>query len=140
MLNADEIVLVREGFAAVDEPAVMAFYDNLFEAVPATRSMFPPEMDGQAKKLWLALDLVVRNIEQPSNLEEPLKKLGQRHAAIGVTPAQYTLVADILIKTLAGVFGEKWSTEQAEAWQAALNLVADTMIAGAEEGDERLTA
>ena len=140
MLNASEVALIREGFAAVDERAVMAFYDNLFEAVPAARSMFPSNLDGQAKKLWSALDLVIRNLEQPASLQEPLKKLGQRHAAIGVTPAQYVVVADVLIQTLAEAFGDKWSVDQAKAWQAALTLVADTMMAGVEGADGQKTA
>ena len=140
MLNADEVMLVREGFAAVDEQAVMTFYDNLFEASPAVRSMFPSNMDGQAKKLWSALDLVVRNLEQPANLQEPLKKLGQRHADLSITPMHYALVADVLIKTLAEAFGEKWSAEQTSAWQAALTLIADTMIAGAESAADREVA
>lgn len=140
MLSASEKAMIREGFAAVDERAVMTFYDNLFEAAPAVRSMFPETMEGQAKKLWSALDLVVRNLDQPANLQEPLQRLGERHAAIGATPVQYALVADVMIQTLAEAFGDRWSAEQANAWQSALTLVANTMIAGADQTSERRRA
>lgn len=54
--------------------------------------------------------------------------MGERHEAYGAEPAHYTAVADTLLDVMAEFAGELWTTEVKDAWQAALNAVATTML------------
>ena len=116
------------------EELVHDFYASLFAAAPQVRSLFPEQLDGQAKKLVDSLALVANHVGALHMLAAPLRALGQRHVAYGARPEHYGLVRDTLVAVMAR-HAEGWWTEQLTAdWTQALDLVAGAMLAGASEG------
>ena len=108
------------------------FYDRLFERAPETRAMFRDNIESQADKLMNTLMVVVQSIDNLAGLVTLVEALGRQHAALGVTEAQYALVGDILIDTIAENV-EDWTDEDRAAWEELYNDLADLMITGARD-------
>jgi methyl-accepting chemotaxis protein len=108
------------------------FYDTLFTRYPEVRPLFEGmQIEDQKRKLVRALALVVRHLEEPDFLRAYLQGLGAIHLAYGVKPEQYRLVAECLIAALAATAGSTWTDDERDAWEGALALISETMIAGA---------
>lgn len=56
---------------------------------------------------------------------------GKRDVDDGAEPAQYDIVAEVLLATMAELAGDAWSAEPQSAWTEALTAVKDLMLAGA---------
>jgi hemoglobin-like flavoprotein len=109
------------------------FYDTLFARHPELLPLFDGvRFDDQKRKLIRALSLVVGHIERPDFLRPYLHGLGALHVAYGVRSEHYPAVADALLSALAATAGHGWSGEEAAAWSAALGLIAEAMLRGAE--------
>jgi hemoglobin-like flavoprotein len=109
-----------------------SFYDNLFERYPDILPLFDGvRFDEQRKKLVRALALIVRHIEQPDFLRPYLQGLGAIHVAYGVAPEHYPAVGECLLAALAQTEGKSWSAAEEVAWKGAIQLIAETMLAGA---------
>ena len=61
-----------------------------------------------------------------------LEELGACHIAYGAAPEHYPVVGTALIAAMAEIAGEAWRPTYTEAWSTAFDLVAASMIAGAE--------
>ncbi|MCA9240725.1 MAG: hypothetical protein KDA37_11020 [Planctomycetales bacterium] len=131
------VELLQSSFALVapraDELADY-FYDRLFSDFPAVVPLFDAvEMPEQKKKLLASLKLVVENLRRPDVLESALKDMGLRHVDYGAREEHYPAVGQTLLKSLAHVAGDAWNPELTDAWAEAYSVVADLMLAGAEE-------
>lgn len=113
-----------------------SFYGRLFDRHPELRRLYPSDMAVQRGYLATALALVIRHLDRPALLEQPLRALGRRHVSYGVRPHHYPPVRDALLFALAEVSGPGWSDRLRRDWADALDLVIETMLAGAE-GDAR---
>ena len=109
------------------------FYSRLFAAAPAVRPLFPQDMKRQKTMLLAALILLRKSLRDLDVIVPTLRKLGARHVAYGAQPEHYPLVGATLIASMASIAQESWRPEYEAAWNAAFDLVASTMIAGAEE-------
>jgi hemoglobin-like flavoprotein len=109
-----------------------SFYDTLFERYPEVRPLFEgmPSED-QQRKLVRSLALVIRHLEEPDFLRAYLQGLGAIHVAYGVKPEQYRLVTECLLSALAQTAGDAWTEAERAAWEGALELISETMLAGA---------
>lgn len=107
------------------------FYAKLFEAAPHLRPMFPGDLRAQSAKLTAALDVVVRNFEDPAANVSLLSDLGRRHAGYGVQPEHYAIVVDLLIASMRELGGKTVSEAQLQEWRWALRLLSQQMIAAA---------
>lgn len=109
-----------------------SFYDTLFTRHPEIAPLFDGvPMDDQKRKLVRALSLVVGHMQRPEFLRPYLQGLGALHVAYGVRSEHYPLVVECLLTALAETAGCEWSREEADAWRAALRVIADAMLVGA---------
>ena len=136
MADLDTAAL-KENFAAVaahggDEVALY-FYSYLFYRHPETRQMFPPRMTRQRDRLVSALGHIVSHVDEVEDLVPFLHDLGRDHRKFGAVAAHYPAVGKALIATLRRFSGEDWSDKLEEDWTAAYGLVAQTMLAAADE-------
>lgn len=104
------------------------FYARLFALAPHLRPMFPNDLRAQAEKLTAALDVVVRNFEDPAANAAVLASLGRRHAGYGVKPEHYTLVVDLLVESMRELGGAAMDEARLQEWHRALQLISQQMI------------
>jgi hemoglobin-like flavoprotein len=109
------------------------FYSRLFAAAPAVRPLFPSDMGRQKTMLLGALVLLRKSLRNLDAIVPKLRDLGARHVAYGARPEHYPVVGETLIAAMAAVAGDDWRPDFARAWEAAYEIVASTMLAGAEE-------
>lgn len=135
-MTPEQIALVQSSFAKVEPIAQTAadlFYSRLFEVEPGYRTLFPDDISEQKQKLMTMLAVAVNGLDRIEAIAPAVRKLGERHAGYGVTPDQYPAVGSALLWTLAQGLGEDFTPEVETAWIAAYSLLADTMVAGAEQ-------
>jgi hemoglobin-like flavoprotein len=119
---------------------VDVFYARLFTAAPAVRPLFAgTDMRRQKGMLLGALVLLRKSLRDLDRIVPALHEMGARHARYGAGPEHYPVVGEVLIASMAEVAGDDWCAEYSAAWAAAYDIVAATMIEGAE-GVELLAA
>lgn len=104
------------------------FYAKLFEAAPGVRAMFPADLELQSRKLTMALDTIVANLENPETNSHLLAEMGQRHAGYGAKPEHYHLVIETMIASMREVLGESGEEKVMGEWRTALRLISKQMI------------
>jgi nitric oxide dioxygenase len=97
------------------------------------RPLFPADLQRQKTMLLGALVLLRKSLRNLDAIVPKLRELGARHVAHGARPEHYPVVGETLIAAMAAVAGAVWRPEYAEAWGGAYEIVAATMLAGAEE-------
>jgi NAD(P)H-flavin reductase len=134
-----DIAAMRANFAkaaATGDEAPLYFYSHLFLSHPETRQLFPVSMAHQRDRLFAALGDVVARVDDLDALVPILRQLGQDHRKFGTVAAHYPAVGASLLATLEH-FDDDWSPELAKDWTEAYTLVAEVMIAAAEEAAEQ---
>ncbi len=116
------------------------FYARLFAAAPSVRPLFPTDMARQKVMLLGALVLLRKSLRNLDAIVPKLQELGARHVAYGAEPEHYAVVGSILIGAMAELAGEAWKPEYEEAWNGAFEVVAATMLAGAEAASLKAVA
>ena len=109
------------------------FYSRLFATAPSVRPLFPDDMRRQKTMLLGALVLLRKSLRDLDAIVPTLRELGARHVAYGAVPEHYPVVGAVLLESMAAVAGDAWTPEFESAWASAYGIVADTMMAGAEE-------
>ena len=122
--------------AATGDEAPLYFYSHLFLSHPETRAMFPVSMAHQRDRLFAALGDVVARVDDLEALVPILQQLGRDHRKFGTLAAHYPAVGASLLATLEH-FDDEWSPELAKDWTEAYTLVAEVMIAAADEAAEQ---
>jgi hemoglobin-like flavoprotein len=131
-----QIQLVQSSLTKVLPIAPIAadlFYARLFEIDPALKPLFKGDLKRQGAMLMSMIATAVRGLSNPDGLIPVLRNLGQRHAGYGVTDAHYATVATALVWTLEQGLGADFTPQVREAWVAAYELMADTMMQAARE-------
>ncbi len=134
-----DIPAMRANFAkaaATGDEAPLYFYSHLFLSHPETRAMFPVSMAHQRDRLFSALGDVVARVDDLDSLVPILQQLGRDHRKFGTLAAHYPAVGASLLATLEH-FDDQWSPELAKHWTEAYTLVAEVMVAAAEEAAEQ---
>jgi NAD(P)H-flavin reductase/hemoglobin-like flavoprotein len=130
-----DIPAMRANFAkaaAAGDEAPLWFYSHLFLSHPETRQLFPVSMAHQRDRLFAALGEVVARVDDLDSLVPILQQLGRDHRKFGTVAAHYPAVGASLLATLEH-FDEDWNPQLAADWGAAYGLVAEVMIAAADE-------
>jgi hemoglobin-like flavoprotein len=109
------------------------FYSRLFAAAPGVKPLFPVDMRRQKTMLLGALVLLRKSLRDFEMIAPKLRDLGARHVAYGAEPEHYPVVGAVLIASMAAIAGDAWTTEFEAAWNEAFEIVATTMLEGAEE-------
>lgn len=133
-LSNDEIALIRSSFRVVTqntEQAADRLYRILFEIAPEVREMFLRDMQPQGAMLMSKLGLVVSELQHLEALAPMLEDLALRHVAYGVKPEHYPVLGEALLRMLADVVGDDFTTETRAAWNKAYDELATLMIGSA---------
>jgi len=117
------------------EELMNEFYARLFAAAPAVRTLFPRDMEKQKTMLLSALVLLRKSLRDLDAIVPTLRTLGARHVAYGARPEHYPVVGSVLIESMAAIAGPAWTPEYEQAWGAAFEIVAGTMLEGAAEAE-----
>jgi hemoglobin-like flavoprotein len=129
-MTRTHVTLVQTSFERIRpilEPAAMMFYDRLFALDPSLRGMFRQSREAQAQKLAQALAVVVKGLDNPTQLRGAIEALGRRHAGYGVRDHHYTTVGEALIWTLEQGLGDAWTAEVRAAWVDAYGWLSFVM-------------
>ena len=131
--------LIRESFAVIEpriEEVARFFYGMLFSIEPATRKLFPANMEVQHSRLLRALVHVVQMVDRPDDLVPFLRQLGRDHRKFGVTAEHYDAFGSALISTIKHFAGIVWTPSVEKAWTDAFSLISKTMheAADADQG------
>ncbi|WP_406864184.1 globin domain-containing protein [Streptomyces sp. HUAS MG47] len=135
-LSAHEIQLIRASVTVVEPLAAdmtVYFYAILFARHPEVRPLFPTGMDTQRGRLLRALLRIVDLVDDPENLVRFCGHLGRDHRKFGTVREHFPAVGACLLDSLARYAGDAWTPDIAAAWTKAYGIVADVMIAAAEE-------
>jgi len=133
-MTPEQITLVQSSFERLGPklPAMAArFYQELFERDPALRPLFTTDPAEQQARFAEKLAEIVRAIPRLDELLTHTRALGARHAGYGVRVAGYQTVGAALLDALAAVLGDSFDAPTRQAWAAAYNLIAETMLEGA---------
>lgn len=135
-MTPHQIRLIQESFdtvAPLGTAVAEIFYGRLFQLDPSLRQMFKPDMQTQHQQLMAMLSIVVKGLTRLDVLVPQVSELGRRHAGYGVQPSHYDTVGAALLGTLEQGLGDGFTDEVREAWTEAYGVLAQTMMAGAEE-------
>ncbi|MCT2586039.1 FAD-binding oxidoreductase [Actinophytocola gossypii] len=130
--------LVRESFAVVEhhsERVAEHFYATLFAIAPATREMFPVNMQVQRSRLLRALVHVVQMVDRPDDLLPFLRQLGRDHRKFGVVASHYEAVGMALLAGVKQYAGNAWTDDVERAWAEAYTIMARAMLEAASADD-----
>jgi len=134
--------LIEQSFANLTEQGellTVRFFERLLAEYPDVAPLFKGvSLDGQQKKFFASLVLIVQSLKQPEVLADYLRGLGARHYHYGVKESHYALMIENLLVVMAELSGEKWTAEVALAWQETLTQVITTMK-GFSVADEVIT-
>jgi NAD(P)H-flavin reductase/hemoglobin-like flavoprotein len=131
----DRVALIRSSFALVApraEELSRHFYATLFSRAPATRDLFPVNMEVQRSRLLRALVHVVQMVDRPDELVPFLEQLGRDHRKFGVLAEHYDAVGAALVGAIEEFAGPAWTPRVAHAWTSAYGVVAGAMRAATE--------
>ncbi len=109
------------------------FYERLFAAAPALRTMFSEDPAVQKSLFVSELGVIVRSISRFDAFVARARDLGARHDGYGVTYVDYEIAGRALLEALADTLGPAFTDELHDAWRLAFDLVAETMMQGAAE-------
>src|SRR6476619_2920402 len=105
------VAIIRSSFDVVAPQAEALgrhFYATLFSAAPATRDLFPVNMEVQRSRLLRALVHVVQMVDQPDELVPFLEQLGRDHRKFGVLAEHYDAVGAALLSAVGEYAGTAW--------------------------------
>ena len=129
-VTQEQIALVQESFDAlrpIPRGVGRAFYERLFELDPSLRVLFKGDLDAQGAMFVSALGLAVAGLDDATSGERPLRDLGQRHAAYGVTDAHFATFREALVGTLRAQIGAAFTEAHAAAWREAFDRIGAVM-------------
>ncbi|MEM6478215.1 MAG: globin domain-containing protein [Pseudomonadota bacterium] len=111
------------------------FYEELFEAAPEARALFPADMTGQKEKLAHTLNSVVTNLAKLDSILDAVRALGARHVGYGATAAHYEIVGISLVTALKAVTPGGLSEQEEKAWIAAYGIISSAMLDAGNAAD-----
>ncbi|MGC5026198.1 globin domain-containing protein [Tsukamurella sp. DT100] len=136
MLTEAQIAVVRDSLpavgAAIDEITPI-FYRRLFEAHPdLERDLFNrgnQAVGAQQRSLAASIAMYATAvIDDELSARSMLERVANKHASLGVAPAQYPVVHEHLFAAIAQVLGDAVTPAVAEAWSALYWQLADELI------------
>ena len=116
------------------------FYGRLFALDARLPQLFHGDMVEQGRSLTAMLSVVAGSLERPERIVRALRQLGERHAAYGVTTADFATVEDALLFALEHALIDVFSEDVKAAWRAAYAFLAGTMIESITAGRSPATA
>ncbi len=134
-LQIHELALIRQSFDVLGndpESKSIYFYDTLFQMDPELRHLFRDDIAGQGMRFMSTLREIVEHLHDQTPMEGRYHDLGEGHAAIGVTAANFRMMGKALVETLRHFLGEEFTPETEAAWKKAYDQISRTIM---REGD-----
>jgi hemoglobin-like flavoprotein len=143
-VTPEQVAMVQASFTELGPrtPDLAArFYERLFEAAPACRTMFSEDPAVQEALFASELAAIARSISQFDAFTTRTRHLGARHRAYGVTYSHYETAGHVLLDALADTLGPAFGDDVRDAWRLAFDMMAETMMQGAADAtpDSRMT-
>ncbi|MEV0360767.1 globin domain-containing protein [Nocardia sp. NPDC050697] len=138
MLSATATETIRATLPAVGAAIgdiTALFYRRMFEAHPELeRDLFNRgnQRQGQQQQALagaIAAFAALQLEPDPARVELILSRIANKHASLGIEPAQYEIVHTYLFQAIAEVLGAAVTPEVAAAWDEVYWLMAETLIA-----------
>ncbi len=129
-MTPQQIELVQRTWRSVlpvGDTAAEMFYGKLFSLDPTVRALFKNDMKDQGRNLTAMISVAVGALARPERITLAVRELGRRHAAYGVQPRHYEIVATALLWALEKCLGEAFTPEVRTAWTEVYGLLARTM-------------
>jgi nitric oxide dioxygenase len=142
-MTPDQVKLIRESFAKVapvSDRLAGLFYQRLFEIAPEVRHLFKSDIEQQGRKFMATLTVAVSSLDRFESLKPALGALARQHARLGVHAENFRPLGEALIWALQQGLGASFSEATHAAWEAAFDLLAETMKAemqGSEQAEAR---
>jgi hemoglobin-like flavoprotein len=102
--------------AAHQQELTRLFYDKLFELDPSLREKFQSDVDAMPSKFMRMLAILVSLVNDPPQLEERARKLGQRQLEYGVQPTYFDASETALLWALEKLLGSRFTKVAHSAW------------------------
>lgn len=107
------------------------FYELLFSRAPDLYNMFNQTNQKrgiQQEALAYSVYQAGENIDNLDAIEPIIRRVTEKHRAIGVEPEQYPVVGEALIEAVKDVLGDTATEEILEAWKEAYGYIAEAFI------------
>jgi hemoglobin-like flavoprotein len=129
-MSPEQVDLVQRTWRSlmpIKDTAAELFYGKLFSLDPGVRALFSNDLKDQGRNLTAMISVAVGGLSRPEKIMLAVRQLGRRHAAYGVQPRHYELVATSLLWMLETCLAEAFTPEVRAAWIAAYDLLAGAM-------------
>ncbi|MEF2097264.1 NO-inducible flavohemoprotein [Bacillus sp. CFBP9009] len=134
MLDAKTIEIVQSTAPVLKEhskPIGKRFYELLFSKAPDLYNLFNQTNQKrgiQQEALGYAVYAAGEHITNLEAIKPVIKRVTEKHRAIGVKPEQYPVVGETLLQAVKDVLGDGATDEIIEAWGKAYGYIADAFI------------
>jgi hemoglobin-like flavoprotein len=135
-VTPEQVEMVQLSFAQLGprtSELASRFYERLFELEPSCRAMFSADPADQTALFASELAMTVASISDFDAFVTRTHRLGSRHLAYGVTHVHYVAASIALVEALAATLELAFTDEMQTAWRLAFDLMAETMMQGADE-------
>ncbi|WP_339229420.1 NO-inducible flavohemoprotein [Oceanobacillus sp. FSL K6-2867] len=135
MLDENTIKIVKSTAPVLQEHSQEIgerFYELLFTRVPDLYNMFNQTNQKrgiQQGALAYGVYLAGANIDNLEAIETMVRRVTEKHRALGVQAEQYPIVGETLLVAVKDVLGDAATDEVIEAWEKAYQSIADIFIA-----------
>ncbi len=107
------------------------FYQTMFINNPEVKPLFNMNRQSsgeQPKALAMTVLAAAENIDNLEALLPVVKKIGTRHAEVGILPEHYPIVGKNLLIAIKDVLGDAATDEVIDAWGKAYGVIAEVFI------------
>jgi nitric oxide dioxygenase len=107
------------------------FYELLFSKAPDLYNIFNQTNQKrglQQEALGYAVYAAGEHITNLEAIKPVIKRISQKHRAIGIEPEQYPVVGETLLQAVKDVLGDTATDEIIEAWGKAYGYISDAFI------------
>lgn len=133
-LTTHEKLLVTQTFyqiMSIAERASAKFYDRLFEIAPESKAMFATSDMAILKRKFIdMIAMVVYSLDSIEKIIGPIKQMGERHQAYGVSKLDYGKVREAFLWMLKTELASDYTEEVDLAWQTVYDWIFETATAG----------
>ena len=140
-MNHTQLDILRSSFASI-EPCGAAFVSHAMQRVCQARPNIAPHwpehiIPRASQRLFDTLRALVQHADRFHTLEEPLRVLGARSEAMGLTTADLLGAKDETLRCLRDANMHTWTWQHHHTWALLLDACVAAVVAGAAAARER---
>ncbi len=129
-MTPEQISLVQrtfENIKPVSDLAAGLFYTRLFWLQPSLKNLFNLDPATQRRKFIQMVEAIVCSLDYPGQFMVILSKLGEQHAAFGLTSEYFELAEEALLWMLERCLREEYTEEIETAWKEVYQVSVNIM-------------